>query len=201
MSQSHPKASEAYLKAIELIDEANGADPNIERSPQGDVPRELLYSRRMMHWLAKLEPEASEALRLAARAQHIERWKSPRAKYPEGRKGYLRWRTDLYEFHAQTAGRVLGWAGVPERTVQRTQSLLRKRNLATDPEMQTLEDVACLVFLESYFGPFAAKHDEDKLVTIVQKTWKKMSPRARQAAMGLKLTPENRELIEEAIGS
>jgi hypothetical protein len=41
----------------------------------------------MSETLARMAPNASEHLRIAARGQHIERWTSPRTKYPSGRAG------------------------------------------------------------------------------------------------------------------
>ncbi|WP_255210963.1 DUF4202 domain-containing protein [Methylogaea oryzae] len=165
-----------------MIDAANGEDPNRESWQGREWPKELLYSQRMSEWLERLAPDADEAVRLAARAQHIRRWMVPRDSYPKTREGYLRWRTGLYEFHAETAGALLAQAGYGEETVERVGRMLRKRGLKREADTQLIEDVACLVFLEHYFGGFAPGHDEAKVVDIVRKTWKKMSDTARQAA-------------------
>jgi hypothetical protein len=180
-----------FASAMRLIDEANARDPQ--------HPKEFLYSEQMTAWLERLAPDAPEALRLAARCQHIRRWEIPRTDFPEGRHGYLRWRTRLYGFHAECAAEILRQAGYDEPTVARVGELLRKQGLTTDPEMQLLEDVACLVFLESYFADFARKHDEGKMIEIVRKTWGKMSERARELALGLPLAAEDRALIEKAL--
>ena len=90
-------------------------------------------------------------------------------------------------------------SGLSRTTVQRVQSLVRKEGLKTDPEAQTLEDVACLVFLEHEFDDFAAKHDQDKVVNIVARTWRKMSNRGRAAALGLHLPDGARALIAKAL--
>ena len=159
--------------AFALIDQANQEDPN-----QIDgVPKEYLYSQRMTEQLHEFVPDASEALQVAARAQHICRWMIPRSEYPEGRKGYHQWRRALYQFHANKTGEILEHLDYDEDFIERVQSLLRKENLRRDAEMQQLEDVICLVFLKHYFADFAAnpKHDEEKLVKIVAKTWRKMS--------------------------
>ena len=174
-----PKRFEA---AIARFDAANAEDPNTEAADGVAQPKELLYARRMTAWLDKLAPEASEALRLAARAQHIRRWAIPRRDYPMTRTGYLKWRTTLYRFHADTAGAILREVGYDDATVAAVQSLLRKERLKRNPDMQYLEDVACLVFLESYFAAFAPQYDEQKVLDILRKTWKKMSPQGRAAA-------------------
>ncbi|MEE8140552.1 MAG: DUF4202 family protein [Alphaproteobacteria bacterium] len=44
-------------------------------------PAELLYGQRMSARLAVFCPAASEHLRIAARAQHLERWKLPRPQF------------------------------------------------------------------------------------------------------------------------
>lgn len=190
-----------FQAAIERFDAANAADPNREEWDGVEYPKELLYARRMTGWLERLAPDASEALRLAARAQHLRRWESPRSAYPMDRAGYHRWRTDLQRFHAEAAGEILRAVGYDEPMVARVQSLLRKERLKADPETQTLEDVACLVFLESYFADFARHVDEEKLIPILRRTWLKMSEQGREAALALPLAPEHRGLVEKALAS
>jgi hypothetical protein len=153
----------------------------------------------MTRWLNHLEPNASEALQLAARAQHVARWRIPREDYPMDRASYKRWRTDLAELHSLTTGGILRDAGYGDQTIERVQSLLKKKNLKTDPECQALEDVICLVFLESYFADFAARHDEAKLIRILQRTWAKMSERGHEAALQLPLPPELASLVHKAL--
>ena len=188
--------SGSFERAIAAIDALNAQDPR----PYGPGRTfESAYSERMTSWLNRFEPGASEALRLAARAQHITRWRIPRGDYPMDRAGYKRWRTDLAAMHAQTAGEVLRDCGYNEETVERVESLLKKKNLKTDPECQTLEDVICLVFLETYLADFAAQHDEAKLIRILQRTWVKMSDRGHQAALALPLPPDLSKLIKKAL--
>jgi hypothetical protein len=176
--------------AISRIDAANAQDP---------AGKEVLYSKRMTEWLDRLAPDASEPLRIAARAQHIMRWKIPRSDYPIDRAGYHRWRTRLYDFHADTAAGILQEVGYDDTTIARVRSLLRKERIKSDPEAQTLEDVICVVFLENYFHEFAQDHDEPKLITILQRTWKKMSDRGRAAALKLPLADQDRAIIEKAL--
>lgn len=191
--------SPRFQQAIERFDAFNSADPNREIFGGKEYPKELLYAERMTQWLNRLAAEASEALRLAVRCQHIGRWMIARSQYPLDRQGYHRWRTALAELHARTARGLLQQAGYDEKTIARVEALVKKKNLKTDAEAQLLEDVACLVFLESYFSDFAKKHDEEKLIAIIQKTWKKMSPRGQQAALGLDLPPAARLLVGRAL--
>jgi hypothetical protein len=179
-----------FDRAIEAFDAANAQDPSKQA---------LTYAQRMTAWLKRLAPEAHEPLKLAARAQHLMRWKIPRSDYPMDRAGYHRWRTGLFEFHAEEAAKILRGVGYEDATIARVQALLRKERIKSDPDMQLLEDVICLVFLENYFHEFAQTHDEPKLVTIVQRTWKKMSPRGHQVALELPLAPQDRALIERAL--
>ena len=187
--------------AIAGIDAANAADPNQESFAGQTWPKELLYGHRMTAWLDRLAPEASESLRLAARAQHIERWHIPRTNYEDGKKGYHLWRTTLYRYHAERAGEILVAVGYDSATIERVGALLQKKHLRSDIEAQTIEDAACLVFLENYFADFATKHDEAKIVDIVRKTWAKMSPNGHSAALGLagQLPEKARRLVEAAL--
>lgn len=188
-------------RAFERFDAVNAEDPRTERVDGEPHPKELLYGRRMSETLARFEPEASEALRLAARAQHIARWRIPRERFPEGRRGYKRWRTGLMRLHAELATEILRELGYDEATLQRVDELLRKQGLKRDAEVQTLEDVACLVFLEHYFDAFAADHDDEKLVDILRKTWGKMSERGRRAALSVPLGDHATRLVERALAS
>lgn len=188
-----------FSDAIERIDAANGADPESEEVDGRSMPKALLYGLRMSACLEDLAPGASEALRLAVRCQHIQRWKIPRSDFPVGRLGYRQWRTELAWYHAHTAGAILRDAGYGDALVDRVQALVRKERFKADPEGQTLEDVAYLVFLRHYLPAFAKKHREEKLVEILAKTWKKMSPAGREAAREIDLAPVLKSLLERAI--
>ena len=192
-------ADPARLRAaFARFDAANAEDPNREEVAGAQQPRELVYAQRMTETLARFAPDASEAVRLAARCQHIRRWTAPRDTYPDGRDGYRRWRTDLARFHAVTAGAILREVGYGDDTVARVGALLRKERLKADPEVQLLEDVACLVFMEHYLPAFARQHDAEKLAGILRKTWRKMSPRGQAAALKLDLEPGLQQLVARA---
>ena len=187
-----------FRDALARFDQASADDPNRELVDGVEQPRELVYSRRMTATLERFAPEAPEAVRLAAHCQHIRRWTVPRDTYPEGRDGYRRWRTDLARFHAETAAEILRAVGYDDGAVARVGALLRKERLKADPEVQLLEDVACLVFLRYYLPAFAARHDDAKLADILGKTWRKMSARGRAAALALDLEPRVRALVSMA---
>ncbi len=196
---SNEAAAVRFRTALAGIDAANAADPNAEATPGGPRPGALLYGERMTACLLAFLPQASEALQLAVRAQHLERWKLARSAFPEGRKGYHAWRFEQARQHAERAGAILHAAGYDPSFITRVQALLRKERLKLDAEAQALEDVACLVFLEHYFAPFAAKHDEAKILDILRKTWRKMSPAGQAAALKLSLQPESLALVQKAL--
>jgi hypothetical protein len=190
--------SERLEKALALIDEANREDPNRDLlSP--DLPKALAYGWRMSEWLSRLCEQPSEALALAARGQHIRRWQVPRDSYPADRAGYLAWRTYLYRFHAEQLAAILSQVGYDAETVERAAGIVAKRRLKQDTEAQTLEDAACLVFLNYEFAAFAESHDAEKVVAIVRKTWGKMSDRARAAALALDLPDHLAGLVAAAL--
>lgn len=193
-------SQERFTAAIARFDHANAEDPRRESAGGESQPRELVYARRMTAALDRFAPDAPEAVRLAARCQHIRRWTVPRDRYPAGRDGYRHWRTDLGRFHAETAGEILREVGYDEATVARVAALLRKERLKADPDVQLLEDVICLVFLEHYLADFAVQHDDEKLTDILRKTWRKMSDRGRAAALEIDLAPELRALVSQAVG-
>ena len=165
---------------LAAIDAANAADPTAEADGR---PAALVYGERMSAELARLCPKASDHLRIAVRGQHVERWLSPRASYPEGRAGYLAWRSDLGRMHAERVGGLMAAAGYDAADRARVASLLRKEGIKRDPEAQILEDVACFVFLRWYFADFAAKHAEEDVLRIVARTARKMSAAARARAV------------------
>ena len=181
-----------FGRALAAIDAANGDDPNTIVVRGEARPKELAHAEMVSMWVVALQPDASEALQLAARAHHLRRWTVPRTSYPAGRAGYLRWRRDLHEQHAREVGEILAGVGYDDETIARVQDLVRKRGLGKDPEVQTLEDALCLVFLETQFDDLAARLDQDKLDGVVDKTLKKMSPDAIARVADLDLTPEAR---------
>lgn len=187
-------------QALAAIDRVNAEDPSQELYEGAPVPSGLAYGKRMSAWVQWLRPEASEALQIAARAQHIRRWEIPRSDYPEGRDGYLRWRTHLKRHHAKVTADLLQSLGYEAETIKRVQDLLRKRGIKTDPETQTLEDAACLVFLENGLARFAETHESDKVVSILRKAWRKMSPAGQRAALTLDLPSAARDLVADALG-
>lgn len=198
---------ERFERTIALFDAANAGDPRTDRDGGEDVRRELLYARRMSEMLARYAPEAPEAVKLAVRAQHIQRWKTPRESYPMDRAGYLRWRTGLHRFHAETAGRIMREVGWDAETVARVEAAVGRRELKTNPDTQLLEDVTDLVFLEHYLAGFAGQnpdYSEEKWLDILRKTWAKMSDRARAFALSGKvrlpeaLVPLVRKAVESA---
>lgn len=195
---------EQLEKAIALIDAANAEDPNQETAGGKTWPKELLYSQRMSAMLERYAPDADDAIKLAARAQHVQRWKSARSDFPAGRQGYLQWRTGLYKFHAETAGTLMAQAGFDEATIERVKRAVGKRALKVNRDTQLLEDVTDLVFIEHYMLAFVQKHpeyDEAKWLDIVQKTWNKMSDQARQFALSgsVKLPEPLVPLIQKAV--
>lgn len=189
-----------YDRARELIDAAHSADPT--RAPDGRAA-ELVYADRVEAWVVKLIADALPILRLAARCQHLERWLTPRTTFPEGKVGYLTWRRSLYVKQAERARELLLTAGVSADEAAQAATWISKSGLKTNPGTQALEDAAVLVFLENEIGAFAAQHAEyprEKFIDILQKTWRKLSPAAQQAALGLDLPPAIAALVREALG-
>lgn len=162
-------------RTLALIDTANQADPTVEDG----MPAARLYGQRMSAELDRLFPGASDVVKIAARGQHVERWLLPRADYPEGREGYLAWRREQARRHGMRLGAIMAGAGYDKAAQDRVGVLLRKEGLKRDPEVQALEDVICFVFLRWYFAPFAAKHDPEAILKIVEKTARKMSDTGR----------------------
>ena len=191
--------SDKLLKAFELFDRANSKDPNTEVFMGREYPKEVLYAIRMTEKLNDFAPDASEALRLTARAQHIRRWEIPRESYEMNRAGYLKWRQDLKKFHAEKASEILKEVGYDQDIIEKVRFLLEKKQLKRNEETQTLEDIICLVFLEFYFEPFAREHPEEKVVDILQKTWRKMSKKGQEAALKLPLSQTSKGLVEKAL--
>ncbi|WP_171101849.1 DUF4202 domain-containing protein [Ruegeria sp. HKCCD7255] len=160
---------------LDAIDAANSQDPNQEDGQ----PVELLYGQRMSAELDRLFPQASDALQIAARGQHVERWKLKRSEYPEGRAGYLAWRKAQGVHHADVVMGFMSQAGFDSAEVGAVGSMLRKEGIKRNADVQALEDVICFVFLKWYFEPFAAKHSDEKVRSIVEKTARKMSAEGR----------------------
>jgi hypothetical protein len=191
--------SSQFDTAIALIDDANARDPNMIGADGSDHPAELIYSQRMSETLARVYPQASPELQLAVRAQHLKRWTLPRADFPMDRKGYHAWRNAAKAMHAQEAGGILTKAGFEADRIARVQALIRKERVKHDDEAQVVEDVACLVFLEHYFSAFAMKHDREKLISIIRKTWNKMSELGQAEALKLSMDAEHSQLVREAL--
>lgn len=188
-----------FDKAIRLFDEANIKDPNKEISEGKEYSKELLYSIRLTDTLYNFSSDASEALRLAIRCQHICRWEIPRDSYEMNRVGYLSWRKSLKSFHADKSSEILTEVGYSDEIISEVRSLLLKKDLKGNKDAQTLEDVVCLVFLEFSLSKFSEKYSEEKLIDIISKTWAKMSDDGHQGALKIKLDDKLTSLVSKAI--
>ena len=191
-----------FQQAIAEFDAINQEDPNQDTFEGKNYPKELLYSQRMSACLERFAPDASEAMQLAARAQHIARWSIPRSQYPMDRKGYKRWRKELQIFHADKAKEVLSSLGYEEDLLEQVETLILKKNIKGNPEVQTFEDVICLVFLEFYLEDFLNKNQDytaEKVIKIIQKTWAKMSETGHEAALKLPLSENALQWVQKAL--
>jgi len=174
-------SSPAIQAALQAIDLAHAQDPKRENGS----PAEVLYAQRLASWVQQLAPTPSDALLVATHAQHLERWVIARAEFPMDRTGYHRWRKAVQKRQGQRAQELMAAAGCEPALAARVQELVSKSALKNDPEAQVLEDAACLVFLASELGPFAAEHPDyttEQFVVILRKSWEKMSPAARTLA-------------------
>lgn len=192
-------ASSSFSQARADIFAAHAEDPNKITVDGNDVPYETHYAEKMESYLAKRAPDASDILRLAICAQHFRRWEVPRSDYPMTKVGYHSWRTHLKKRQAKLVGEIVG-KYYSEEDVKRCMSLIEKEGLKQgEEEVACLEDVACLVFLDDQFAEFKDKHDEEKIVNILRKTWGKMSPRGQEMALGIPMTEECKALVQKAL--
>ncbi len=190
---------EKLNQATELFDQENSQDPNQQIWNGKEYPKELLYSKWLEDWIRKLEPNPSETLLLASHSQHLCRWMIPRSTFEEGKIGYLQWRKKLYQFHADKSAEILKKVGYSEEIIQKVQSIHLKKNLKTDKEVQIMEDALCLVFLEFQFEEFIKKTPKEKMPQIIQKTWRKMSEKAKEFALKISFSKDGFQLIKEAL--
>ncbi|WP_339658993.1 DUF4202 domain-containing protein [uncultured Polaribacter sp.] len=188
-----------FETAIAIIDKKNAEDPNSYQVSGIEYPKELLYSQRMTRKLLQFEPNASKAIQIAARAQHICRWQIARNEYPMDRVGYLKWREEIKKMHATITGEILVKVGFDEQFVDRVQKIILKKLIKKNEESQLLEDVICLVFLDYYFDEFAAKHSDEKIIDILKKTWVKMSDKGHEAALKIAFSDKSLALVKQAI--
>lgn len=192
--------TEKLQRAFEEFDAYNARDPHTETSDGALVPKELLYGQRMTRKLNEYSPGAPEYLQLAARCQHIGRWEIPRGSYPMDRKGYLQWRSAEKLHHVQIAEPILQRIGYGPEVIEKVKFLLLKKELATNADTQLLEDVVCLVFIQHYLEEFASQHDDEKVVDILRKTIKKISPRCLEEASKLNISERMQGLMLQAVG-
>ena len=188
-----------FETAIAIIDKKNAEDTTTYQVVGIDYPKELLYSQRMTRKLLQFEPNASKALQIAARGQHICRWKIARKEYSMDRIGYLKWREELKKMHAHITGEILVQVGFDNQFVDRVKKIILKKLIKKNAESQALENTICLVFLDYYFDEFAAKHTDEKIIDILKKTWVKMSDKGHEAALLIPFSEKSLALVKQAI--
>lgn len=192
-------ASKNYEAAISLIDEAHALDPKLVTVNGASIPYELHYAQQMSHYLTLRAPSASPILKVAIRAQHFRRWEIPRDSYPMTKPGYLNWRAFLKKRQAELAAAVCVECGFTSEEAEEVAKLIRKEDLKKNEETQVLEDVACLVFLDDQFEAFEKEHDEEKIISILRKTWGKMSDRGHELALQIPMSESSKELVGKAL--
>lgn len=198
---SDAQRSTSYATAVAAIDAANAADPNPVTVRGSTEPLALVHGRLAAEWVEHLATDPGEPLLIAARAHHLRRWEVPRSTYPDGKAGYLRWRRDQKQRHATDVAEILRSAGFDDVAVARTQELIRRDHLATDPDAQVVEDAACLVFIETQLAAIEAQFEHEHLLDVIRKTARKMSPAGLDAVGTMALGDRELALLGEALGT
>lgn len=188
-------------QAFNLFDAYNKQDPSGVIWNGQHYPTEYFYAIKLYERVKDLDPAASEPLLLASRCQHIGRWEIARKAYPEGRVGYLKWRSELSKFHAHKATEILQLLGYEMDIIARVNEIVLKKKLKTDTEVQTMENALCLVFLEFQYDDLIQKQSEEKMISILQKTWAKMSTAGREVAFSLTYSEAGKILLNKALES
>ncbi len=188
-----------FQNAIQAFDALNAKDPHTVEVDGQSQPKELHDALAMTRWVEMLYPDAGEVVHLAARCQHLCRWEVPRDSYPEGRTGYLKWRTDLKSIHAEKSAEVLKSVGYGEDVIEAVKTINLKRGLKSNPDVQAIEDALCMVFLEEQFEHYIGDWSDDKIVHILRQTWGKMSDLAHEAALKLPLSEKALSLVQAAL--
>lgn len=193
------QASERFDQAIAAIDAVNATDPTVIVIDGVEAPKELGHARLVTEWVRRLDPDADEAQLLAARAHHLRRWAIPRKSYPEGRAGYLRWRTEQKKRHVEDVAVILAGVGYDERTIDRVQTIIGKQGRSTDRDVQTHEDALCLVFLSTQLRALADDLGEDRTIEVLRKTAAKMSGGALEIAATIPFDDVEQALLGRAL--
>ncbi len=194
--------SARYPSTIADIDTANSADPRHETVAGVRHPVEVLYSGRMTACLASLYPNASETLRIAARAQHLRRWEIARSAYPMGRDGYNAWRGACRIHHAALAADIMRRHGYGEAEIAHVGKIIRKEDLKRDADSQALENVVAVVFVEHQLADFMATHpdyEDEKVAVILRKTLRKMDGVGHAAVLALNLPADTKRVVTLAV--
>ncbi|HKY14631.1 MAG TPA: DUF4202 domain-containing protein [Microthrixaceae bacterium] len=191
--------TDRLVAAIAAIDAANAEDPIVVRVGGERGPKELVHSRRATDWLERLVEDPTEEQLIAIRAHHFRRWARPRSDFPDGRAGYLKWRTEAKKAHAVEVGELLAGVGYEPALVDRVASIIRKERLASDPAVQAHEDALCLVFLEAQLDDLAGQLGDDHTIEVLVKTMRKMSPAGLELATGIPLSEESAALLRRAL--
>lgn len=187
------------LEALTIFDQINSQDSNILVFQNEKYPKEILYANWLTHWIEKLNPIVSDSLRLASRCQHLKRWAIPREQYAIGLKGYMQWKKELLNFHAEESEKVLISLGIERTLIERVKVINLKKDIKNNPEVQTMEDALCLVTLEFQLEDFSLKHDDEKIITIIKKSWVKMSEPAKILAKSIPYSDRVLKLVLLAI--
>lgn len=185
-----------YKDAIQKIDIIHQEDPNLELYQGVEVKAEWLYSERMLEVLAKVAPEASLELKLAAKCQHMHRWGIPRNTFTIDKKGYYQWRAAVMEHQLGYTVGVLEDAGIAATSIDVVVDALKNKADKTNVHAAIIEDTACLVFIKWYLVDFAGQFEVEKAKTILAKTAKKMTAHGLSLLSQLNLAPAVLDILK-----
>ena len=187
-------------RGLAAIDHANADGPTRVLVDGRECSKEQQHAERMTYWLGVIDPAAEPVQQLAARAAHLRRWVSPRSDHPDGRAGYLRWRSEHRRRQASEVEQLLREVGYDEAAARRVAVIVAKEQRATDPQVQSHEDALCLTFMELELDDLAARLGDDHIVGVLRRTAVKMSDAGLEATGQIHLTDHHQALLARALG-
>ncbi len=159
---------------------------------RSSVPEDPVHSKNTLTWLLKLNPDADEALQIAALGHDIERAIDQRKMRREDFENY----DDFKAAHAHNSAEILKQVmldcGVDKTLMEQVYELVRRHEVGGDGRSDLLKDADSISYFQVNLPHYYNRHGWDETKRRCLWGYKRLSEKGK--ALAAELTFENDEL-------
>ena len=159
---------------------------------RSSVPEDPVHSKNTLEWLLELEPDADQALQIAALGHDIERAIDQRKVRRKDFEYYDQFKAAHAHNSAEILKEVMLDCGADETLMEQTCNLIRRHEVGGDERSDLLKDADSISYFEVNLPYYYNRHGWDETKRRCLWGYKRLSEKMKTRAA--KLTFENDEL-------